>query len=82
MGRTAILAHYIFGSTGCVTGRVHGPPSSPSALPQPCAVQVFQKLATEKKGKVQVFFCGFPALAKVLKDHCKQFSFKFFQGNF
>uniref|UniRef100_A0A8C0K4C0 NADPH oxidase 5 n=1 Tax=Canis lupus dingo TaxID=286419 RepID=A0A8C0K4C0_CANLU len=44
--------------------------------------KVFQKVAAEKKGKVQVFFCGSPALAKVLKGHCEQFGFKFFQENF
>ncbi|XP_046504942.1 NADPH oxidase 5-like [Equus quagga] len=44
--------------------------------------KVFQKVAAEKKGKVQVFFCGSPALAKVLKGHCEQFSFRFFQENF
>ncbi|ELK05291.1 NADPH oxidase 5 [Pteropus alecto] len=44
--------------------------------------KVFQKVAAEKKGKVQVFFCGSPALAKVVKGHCEQFSFKFFQENF
>mgnify|MGYP000341881785 FL=1 len=43
---------------------------------------MFQKVAAEKKGKVQVFFCGSPALAKILKGHCEQFSFKFFQENF
>ncbi|XP_077905521.1 NADPH oxidase 5 isoform X2 [Ictidomys tridecemlineatus] len=44
--------------------------------------KVFQKVAAAKKGKVQVFFCGSPALAKVLKGHCEQFGFKFFQENF
>ncbi|KAM8781593.1 NADPH oxidase 5 [Rhynchonycteris naso] len=44
--------------------------------------KVFQKVAAENKGKVQVFFCGSPALAKVLKVHCEQFSFRFFQENF
>lgn len=43
---------------------------------------MFQKVAAEKKGKVQVFFCGSLALAKILKGHCEQFSFKFFQENF
>lgn len=43
---------------------------------------MFQKVAAEKKGKVQVFFCGSPALAKVLRVHCEQFSFRFFQENF
>ncbi|XP_023442506.2 NADPH oxidase 5 [Dasypus novemcinctus] len=44
--------------------------------------KVFQKVAAEKKGKVQVFFCGSPALAKVLKGHCEQLNFRFFQENF
>uniref|UniRef100_A0A8C5YYT3 NADPH oxidase 5 n=1 Tax=Marmota marmota marmota TaxID=9994 RepID=A0A8C5YYT3_MARMA len=44
--------------------------------------KVFQKVAAAKKGKVQVFFCGSPALAKVLKGHCEQFGFRFFQENF
>ncbi|XP_023601626.1 NADPH oxidase 5 [Myotis lucifugus] len=44
--------------------------------------RVFQKVAAEKKGKVQVFFCGSPALAKVLRVHCEQFGFRFFQENF
>uniref|UniRef100_F7GK01 NADPH oxidase 5 n=1 Tax=Monodelphis domestica TaxID=13616 RepID=F7GK01_MONDO len=44
--------------------------------------KVFQKVAAEKKGKVQVFFCGSPALAKVLKSHCEQLNFKFFKENF
>ncbi|EFB19538.1 hypothetical protein PANDA_009435, partial [Ailuropoda melanoleuca] len=49
---------------------------------QPDWNKVFQKVAAEKKGKGQVFFCGSPALAKVLKGHCEQFGFKFFQENF
>ncbi|XP_006035482.1 NADPH oxidase 5 [Alligator sinensis] len=44
--------------------------------------KVFQKIAEENKGKVQVFFCGSPALAKVIKAHCEQFSFRFFKENF
>ncbi|KAM5339339.1 NADPH oxidase 5-like [Glossophaga mutica] len=44
--------------------------------------KVFQKVAMENKGKVQVFFCGSPALAKVLRVHCEQFGFRFFQENF
>ncbi|XP_074090597.1 NADPH oxidase 5 isoform X2 [Macrotis lagotis] len=44
--------------------------------------KVFQKLAAENKGKVQVFFCGSPALAKVLKSHCEKFNFSFFKENF
>ncbi|XP_078540195.1 NADPH oxidase 5 [Lissotriton helveticus] len=44
--------------------------------------KVFQKISSEKKGKVHVFFCGSPALAKVIKSHCEQFNFKFFKENF
>ncbi|KAF6131770.1 NADPH oxidase 5 [Phyllostomus discolor] len=44
--------------------------------------KVFQKVAAEDKGKVQVFFCGSPALAKVLRAHCERFGFRFFQENF
>ncbi|XP_074862683.1 NADPH oxidase 5 [Carettochelys insculpta] len=44
--------------------------------------KVFHKMAEENKGKVQVFFCGSPALAKVVKAHCEQFNFRFFKENF
>ncbi|XP_067161626.1 NADPH oxidase 5 [Apteryx mantelli] len=44
--------------------------------------QVFRKVAEEKKGKVQVFFCGSPALAKVVKAHCERFNFRFFKESF
>ncbi|XP_067412184.1 NADPH oxidase 5 [Emydura macquarii macquarii] len=44
--------------------------------------KVFQKMSEENKGKVQVFFCGSPALAKVVKAHCEQFNFRFFKENF
>ncbi|KAF7239581.1 NADPH oxidase 5 [Varanus komodoensis] len=44
--------------------------------------KLFQKLAEEKKGKVHVFFCGSPALAKVIKAHCERFSFRFFREHF
>ncbi|XP_039225533.1 NADPH oxidase 5 isoform X2 [Crotalus tigris] len=44
--------------------------------------ELFQKIDKEDKGKVQVFFCGSPALAKVVKAHCEQFSFPFFRENF
>ncbi|KAL4613406.1 NADPH oxidase 5 [Arapaima gigas] len=44
--------------------------------------KVFQKVAEEKKGKVHVFFCGSPALAKVIKAHCEQFGFSFCKENF
>ncbi|XP_014808202.1 PREDICTED: NADPH oxidase 5 [Calidris pugnax] len=44
--------------------------------------KVFGKVAEEKKGKVQVFFCGSPALAKVIRGHCERFGFRFFKENF
>ncbi|XP_036391561.1 NADPH oxidase 5 [Megalops cyprinoides] len=44
--------------------------------------KVFQKVAEEKKGKVHVFYCGSPALAKLIKAHCEQFGFKFYKENF
>ncbi|KAG8440805.1 hypothetical protein GDO86_006516 [Hymenochirus boettgeri] len=43
---------------------------------------VFQKIEQENKGKVQVFFCGSPALAKVIKAQCERFNFKFYKENF
>uniref|UniRef100_A0A8C3XTR5 NADPH oxidase 5 n=1 Tax=Chelydra serpentina TaxID=8475 RepID=A0A8C3XTR5_CHESE len=44
--------------------------------------KVFHKMAEENKGKVQVFFCGSPALAKVVKAHCEHFNFRFFKEHF
>ncbi|NWQ93954.1 NOX5 oxidase, partial [Burhinus bistriatus] len=44
--------------------------------------KVFGKVAEEKKGKVQVFFCGSPVLAKVIRAHCEHFGFRFFKENF
>ncbi|XP_050759493.1 NADPH oxidase 5 [Gymnogyps californianus] len=44
--------------------------------------KVFGKVAEEKRGKVQVFFCGSPALAKVIRVHCERFGFRFFNENF
>ncbi|KAM6060360.1 NADPH oxidase 5-like [Theristicus caerulescens] len=44
--------------------------------------KVFGKVAEEKRGKVQVFFCGSPALAKVIRAHCERFGFRFFKENF
>uniref|UniRef100_A0A8C5MV05 NADPH oxidase 5 n=1 Tax=Leptobrachium leishanense TaxID=445787 RepID=A0A8C5MV05_9ANUR len=49
---------------------------------RPDWMKVFQKIEQEKKGKVQVFFCGSPALAKVIKAQCEQFNFKFFKEHF
>ncbi|XP_070619704.1 NADPH oxidase 5 [Erythrolamprus reginae] len=44
--------------------------------------QLFQKIGKDDQGKVQVFFCGSPALAKVVKAQCEQFTFPFFRENF
>jgi len=39
--------------------------------------QVFKKIRDEKKGKVTVFYCGPPQLAKELKGKCDAFGFNF-----
>ncbi|XP_017685713.1 PREDICTED: NADPH oxidase 5 [Lepidothrix coronata] len=44
--------------------------------------KVFGKVALEQVGKVQVFFCGSPALAKVIRGHCEHFGFRFSRENF
>ncbi|MBN3281470.1 NOX5 oxidase, partial [Polyodon spathula] len=44
--------------------------------------KVFQKVAEERKGKVHVFFCCSPVLAKMIKAHCEQAGFKFYKENF
>uniref|UniRef100_A0A669PXQ0 NADPH oxidase 5 n=1 Tax=Phasianus colchicus TaxID=9054 RepID=A0A669PXQ0_PHACC len=44
--------------------------------------QVLGRVAEERKGKVHVFFCGSPALAKVVRAHCERFGFRFFKENF
>ncbi|OXB77616.1 UNVERIFIED_CONTAM: hypothetical protein H355_002925 [Colinus virginianus] len=44
--------------------------------------QVLGKVAEERKGKVQVFFCGSPALAKAVRAQCERFGFRFFKENF
>ncbi|XP_069766258.1 NADPH oxidase 5 [Narcine bancroftii] len=44
--------------------------------------KVFQRISEEKKGKVHVFFCGSPVLAKTIKAQCEHFNFKFYKENF
>ncbi|XP_062277029.1 NADPH oxidase 5 [Scomber scombrus] len=44
--------------------------------------KVFQKVSEENKGKVHVFYCGAPALAKVIKAQCEHFNFNFYKENF
>ncbi|XP_057185831.1 NADPH oxidase 5 isoform X3 [Triplophysa rosa] len=49
---------------------------------RPDWAKVFQKVSEEKKGKVHVFYCGSPALAKDIKAQCEQFGFNFYKENF
>ncbi|XP_030829321.1 NADPH oxidase 5 [Strongylocentrotus purpuratus] len=44
--------------------------------------KIFTQIAREKKGKVQVFFCGSPTLAKIIKKSCEKFNFSFHKENF
>ncbi|KAI9532682.1 hypothetical protein NQZ68_030624, partial [Dissostichus eleginoides] len=44
--------------------------------------KVFQKISEENKGKVHVFYCGSPALAKLIKAQCERFAFNFYKENF
>ncbi|XP_078112423.1 nuclear factor 7, brain isoform X1 [Sander vitreus] len=44
--------------------------------------KVFQKVSEENKGKVHVFYCGAPALAKTIKAQCEHFSFNFYKEHF
>lgn len=39
--------------------------------------KVFKKIQDQKKGKVTVFYCGPPQLAKTLRYKCEQFGFMF-----
>ncbi|KAG5675924.1 hypothetical protein PVAND_005781 [Polypedilum vanderplanki] len=39
--------------------------------------KVFKKIQDQKKGKVTVFYCGPPQLAKTLREKCEQFGFMF-----
>ncbi|XP_026094443.1 NADPH oxidase 5 [Carassius auratus] len=49
---------------------------------RPDWAKVFQKVSEEKKGKVRVFYCGSPALAKAIKAQCEHFGFNFYKENF
>ena len=39
--------------------------------------KVFTKLREERKGKITVFYCGNPLLAKTLRKKCQEFGFDF-----
>ncbi|NXY01150.1 NOX5 oxidase, partial [Pteruthius melanotis] len=49
---------------------------------RPDWAKVFAKVAAERRGKVRVFFCGSPRLAKVIRGHCQSFGFRFSKENF
>ncbi|ODM93014.1 NADPH oxidase 5, partial [Orchesella cincta] len=44
--------------------------------------KIFQQISDQKKGKVTVFYCGPPALARTLKFKCDEFGFTFRKENF
>jgi len=39
--------------------------------------KIFRKLQEQNKGKVTVFYCGNPAVAKILRSKCEEFQFDF-----
>ena len=43
---------------------------------------MFDKVSAEGKGKVTIFYCGPPALGKVLKSKCHQYGFGYRRENF
>ncbi|NWT82343.1 NOX5 oxidase, partial [Lanius ludovicianus] len=49
---------------------------------RPDWAKVFGKVAAEQRGKVRVFFCGSPGLAKLIRGHCRTFGFHFSKENF
>jgi len=44
--------------------------------------KVFTQISEQRKGAVTVFYCGNPALAKVLRQKCEEFGFKFRKETF
>lgn len=44
--------------------------------------QVFGEIAKNRAGKVKVFYCGPPQLAKILKKKSEKFKFSFSKENF
>ncbi|KAL4216481.1 NADPH oxidase 5 [Mactra antiquata] len=44
--------------------------------------KVFKGIKAENKGKVKVFFCGAPALGKVIKEASAKYNFSFSKENF
>lgn len=44
--------------------------------------KVFKHLQDQKKGKVTIFYCGPPQLARILRYKCDQFGFNFRKESF
>ncbi|XP_064645176.1 NADPH oxidase 5-like [Lineus longissimus] len=44
--------------------------------------KVFKELSKANRGRVKVFFCGSPAIAKELKKQCQYYNFEFSQEHF
>ncbi|XP_041474695.1 NADPH oxidase 5-like isoform X1 [Lytechinus variegatus] len=44
--------------------------------------EVFQKLKKEQKGRITVFFCGSPALGKIIRTKCLKYQMDFRKENF
>lgn len=44
--------------------------------------KVFKQLQDQKKGKVTIFYCGPPQLARILRYKCDQFGFSFRKESF
>ncbi|RMB94194.1 hypothetical protein DUI87_29000 [Hirundo rustica rustica] len=66
-----------------ITGlRTRTQPGRPSGTSASLPLQVFGKVAAERRGKVRVFFCGSAGLAKVIRRHCRSFGFAFSKENF
>ena len=41
------------------------------------SLQVFTQIKEQRKGRITVFYCGNPILAKVLRKKCDEFGFNF-----
>ena len=44
--------------------------------------QVFRDLEKKRKGKISVFFCGPPAISKILKMKCAKYKFEYRKEHF
>ncbi|XP_033725536.1 NADPH oxidase 5-like isoform X2 [Pecten maximus] len=44
--------------------------------------KLFEKIIKENRGKIKVFFCGAPALGKIIKEECEKMKIGFSKENF